>query len=145
MAKFSKSNGAWLDKSTLRNGDIVKIVTEAAEQDNNQGGKQIVAKVRVKGGDPEPKNISINAATKNALIDAFGDESQTWMDKLLTVHTEKTMIAGKRGIALYLLPEGYEIGEDASGYVVVIPQGIAVKLEAIQRESDEDVADSIPF
>lgn len=142
MAKFTKSNGAWLDKSKLNNGDVLKIVTEATEQDSNQGGKQVIAKVRVKGGDPEPKNIAINAASKNALIDSFGDDSSGWMDKLLTVHTEKTVIAGKRGIALYLLPEGYEIGEDASGYVVVVPHGTAKKIEAAP---EDDIADSIPF
>ena len=149
MAKFTKSvgGGSWVDKKVLRVGDIAKIVSEAQEQDNNQGGKQIVAKLRIKGDDGEAKNVAINTPTKNALIEAFGDESASWMNKLLTVHVEKTIIAGKRGIALYLVPEGYEVTEDAGGYVV-----IALKVTATPRPEPkydvaeaDDIASSIPF
>lgn len=35
----------------------------------------------------------------------------------LTAETEKIVIGGKRVTAVYLVPEGYELGED-NGYVI---------------------------
>lgn len=123
--EFNKSSGggAWLDKKELKVGDVAKLVSEAVEVEG-QNGPQIVAKIRVKGQD-EAKNVAVNGPTKNALIDAFGKDSKTWIGKLLTCHTEKTVIGGKRGIALYLVPEGFEVTEDAGGYVVVARKGTA--------------------
>lgn len=145
--KVSKSSGggAWLDKKTLRDGDMAKLVTEAQDVEG-QNGMQLVAKIKIKGGDPEPKNLAINAPSKNALIDAFGDDTQGWMEKLLTLHTEKTLIAGKRGIAVYLIPEGYEVGEDAGGYLVIGKAGTVPKeIASHEREMSQDDVDAIPF
>src|SRR5205085_1264392 len=106
--EFNKSSGgAWLDKKELKGGEIVKLVTEAIEEEG-QNGAQIVTKVRVKGDTGDAKKLAINGPTKNALIDAFGKDSKYWCGPLLTVHIEKTVIGGKRGIALYLVPEGFE-------------------------------------
>lgn len=122
--KFTKNGGtqgAWLDKKELRTGDILKLVSEAKEVEG-QNGKQVVAKCRLKGGPEEAKNVSINSPSKNALIEAFGEDSKDWVDKLLTVNIEKMMIGGKRVIALYLVPEGFELKEDDEGYVKVLRQ-----------------------
>lgn len=112
-------NGAWLDKKNLVEGDIIKLTSEAKEVPSQQGGNQLVAKALVKGGDSEAKNVAINKPSTIALVEAFGDDSVDWVNKPLTVHTEKTLIAGKRGTALYLIPEGFEVGEDDGGYLVV--------------------------
>ena len=117
--KVTKSMGQWLDKKTLKTGDIAKLVSEATEIEG-QNGMQLVAKLRIKGQE-EAKNISINAQTKNALIDAFGDDTNDWCEKLLTAHVERTLIAGKRGTALYLIPEGYAVREDENGYLIIAP------------------------
>lgn len=147
--KVSKSSGggAWLDKKVLRNDDVVKLVSEAQEVEG-QNGPQLVAKVRVKGSDDEAKNVSINAPTKNALIEAFGDDTKNWVNQLLTVNVEKTLIAGKRGIALYLIPEGYSVGEDAGGYLVITKGTVAEnpQKEDIENFDNQDVGvDEIPF
>lgn len=141
--KVSKSSGggAWIDKKSLRNGDKIKIVSEAIEMDNQQGGTQLVAKVRVKGSPEAAVNLSINSATKNALIEAFGDDTASWVDQILTAHLEKTMIAGKRGIALYLVPDNFEVTEDAAGYVVVLPIGASKETPASQVPKGEDGPD----
>lgn len=120
--KFTKDSGvggAWIDKKTLKTGDLIKLVSEAQEVPNQQGGKQIVAKARIKGQTEEAKNLSINKPSKNALIEAFGEDSKNWVNQLLTANVEKTLISGKRGVALYLIPEGFELGEDSGGYVVI--------------------------
>lgn len=121
MTKVTKSSGVggkWLDKASLKTGDVAKIKTEATEEPSQLGGTQLVAKLHVKGH-TEPANIAINKPSKNALIDAFGDDTKNWVDKLLTINVERTIISGKRGYALYLVPEGFEVGEDSGGYIVV--------------------------
>lgn len=144
--KTSKSTGggAWLDKKTLRTGDIAKLVTEAVDMEG-QNGTQLVAKLRIKGSTDEAKNISINSPTKNALIDAFGDETKNWTNNLLTVHVEKTLIAGKRGTALYLIPDGYEVSEDAGGYLVIMKRGNTVKVVSPVDETADIEVDQTPF
>lgn len=152
--KVSKSSGggAWIDKKTLRNGDLIKIVSEAGAVESQQGGTQLVAKVRVKGSAEGAQNLAINSPTKNALIEAYGDDTADWQDKVLVAHIEKTVIAGKRGIALYLVPEGFEVGEDTSGYIVVVPKGSSsfpagtAKTEEEEDEPSQDInPDDIPF
>jgi len=139
--EFNKSTGggAWLDKSTLTDGTKMKIVSEAVEAEG-KNGTQIVAKVRLAGGG-EPSNISINAPSKNALIDAFGKDSVNWVDKELTIKVEKTRIGGKLGHALYLIPEGFEAKDDDSGFLVI------KKKDTTSPDENGEVTDmsDIPF
>lgn len=118
VSKSSGTGGAWLKKDELKNGDILKIVSEATEVEG-QNGIQLVAKCRIKGWTGEAFNFAINNASKNALIDAFGDDTTLWMNKELTVETEKGIFAGKRGIALYVIPTGFSVSTDDAGYVVI--------------------------
>ncbi len=150
--KVSKSSGggAWLDKKKLQNGDMIKILTDAVEVENQQGGTQLVAKVKVKGMDGD-FNCGINGASKNAFIEAYGDDTADWVDKVVTVNVEKTVVAGKRGIALYLIPGGFEVSEDRAGYVQITPIGSANAKKDDTEESQEEYSgpdinpDDIPF
>src|SRR3954471_7294450 len=104
----SNIGGKWIDKKTLLSGTKAKIKTEATEQPSQQGGTQLVAKLLVQG-QMEPQNVAINKPSKNALISAYGDDTNDWIDKVLTIHTETAIVSGKRGVALYLIPEGFEL------------------------------------
>jgi hypothetical protein len=77
-------------------------------------------------GDSEEKNISLNRATINGLIDAFGDDSALWQDQVLVCETEKVRVAGKAVTAVYLVPEGYERVDDENGYTVIVKKGTQV-------------------
>ena len=145
--KNSGVQGGWLDKKELKDGDILKLVSEAKEQEG-QKGKQIVAKCRIKGQDNESKNVAINKPSKNALIDAFGKDSKDWVNKLLTVTVEKTIVSGKRGIALYLAPEGFELTENDDGYVIIVNKSqkdAKEEVPTIEADEQEIDPDSIPF
>lgn len=140
--------GAFVDKKELVNGQKVKLVSECAPVERDYQGKvstQHIAKMKIQGQE-EVKNVALNTPTRNGLIDAFGEDSKTWINQVLTVYTEKTTIGGKRVIVLYLLPEGFEVAEDEGGYVVV--QRIGSKTEAKVADTDEDDSidpSSIPF
>jgi hypothetical protein len=146
MAIYSKNEsvqGKWVNKKEIVSGSSCRIVSETEPQpsnfknDDGSPSVQDVAKVRFEGSD-EPVNVAINRPSINALVDAFGEDSRNWMNKPLKAVTEKTVVAGKRGIALYLVPQGYEVTEDAGGYVVI------VKTAAAAAKGDSIVDDSYP-
>lgn len=147
IEKSSGVGGSWIDKKSLKNGDIIKIKSEATWIEGTNG-KQLVAKMRVKG-QSEDVNVTINTPTKNAFVDAFGSDSALWIDKVLTVAVEPGIFAGKRGIMLNLVPEGYVIGEDATGYITIHPKIKAPDVVTRSRnaqEVEEDIdIDSVPF
>lgn len=144
IEKTSGINGAWLDKKELQSGDIAKLTTEAKWVDGTNG-KQLVAKIRVKGQN-EDKNTAINTPSRNALIDAFGDDSNAWVGKHLTIKTESGVFAGKRGIAMYLIPEGYELKEDGGGYLIITKIGGPVeKLDTVEYPTEDINAEDVGF
>lgn len=144
--KSSGVGGKWLDKKSLKGGEKAKLKSEATEQPSQQGGTQWVAKLLVQG-QPEALNVSINKPSKNALIDAFGEETADWVDKVLTLQVEKTVVSGKRGIAMYLVPEGFEVSEDNDGYIVIKKIGSAdVEMEGEMNGPKDTInPDDIPF
>lgn len=150
MATVSKSSGVggkWLDKKTLKMGDQAKIKTEAIEQVSQQSGKpQLVAKLQIKG-QAEAANFAINTPSKNALIDAFGTDTLNWIDKLLTLYVMPALISGKMGMAVYLVPEGFEVKADSEGYMKVVKIGKPMEAEPTSNDYSQEEVDpnDIPF
>jgi hypothetical protein len=149
-------DGSWVDKKSLKNGDLVKLKTEATWKKSGKEGMpdQLVAKMRVKGS-TEDVNVAINTPTRNALINAYGDDSLNWIDKVLTVQVESGIFAGKRGIMLNLVPEGYVLREDAAGYLQITPKVTPPNIVGVARGVDHETGidapgadfdpDAIPF
>lgn len=140
--------GQWLDKKELKSGDLAKLKTEAVWVEG-QNGKQLVAKIRVKGQE-EDKNVAINKPTQMALAGAFGNDTLNWIDKLLTVQVESGIFAGKRGVMLNLVPEGYVVAEDAAGFIVIRPKVEPPKILARDVTVEPDYPegmnpDDVPF
>lgn len=128
--KYTKSanlSGAWIKGSELENGIRAKFVSEARDVQSRFEGKdgnpkmQTVVQVRFEGK-LDAYNLSLNRATRDGLIEAFGDESKNWVNKLLRVHTEKVMVSGKRQTALYLVAEGFKVSEDENGYITIVKE-----------------------
>ena len=147
MSVYSKQtaiSGKWAKASELGNIKRAKIVSETTPQKSqfldkdNVPKTQDVCSVRFEGLD-DSLNVSLNRATINGLVDAFGEDSKSWQGHYLSVETEKIRIAGKSVTALYLIPEGFERIDDANGYAVIQKVG----------EQNEDVKDvkveDIPF
>ena len=124
--------GAWVKGSEVVSGSRCKLMSatermpsQFKDEKTGEPKFQDVAKVLF-SGDSETKNISLNRATINGLVDAFGEDSEQWQDKVLTAETEKVVVGGKRQTALYLIAEGYEKTEDDNGYVVIVKKGTQV-------------------
>lgn len=146
MAVYKKSSGvsgAWVKAKDVESGVKCKLVSETEPSESVWEGKTIknnVAKIRFAGQEGEAMNVNVNKPSINGLIDAFGEDSKMWIGKVLTAHTEKMLVGGKRVTALYLIPEGYKIDEDEGGYLVIVKN----EKEAPKRErSKEEVAEDI--
>lgn len=135
--KTSGSSGAWLKKEDIRSGEKLMISSEASLVEG-QNGAQLVAKVRRKGSN-DLFNTAINNTSKNALIDAFGDDTADWNGKVVTAITEKAVIAGKRSLILYLIPEGYELKEGSDGFMTIERE--AIQIQSRKREPEYEPAD----
>lgn len=146
--KQKGTQGAWLPKDKIKTGDKAVIVAETKPIDSGEFGTQDVTKVRIKGLD-ESYNTNLNKTTINGLIDAFGEDSKDWINKILTVQKEKMIVGGKRVTATYFIPEGYELGEDSEGYLVITKTGEASTKTEVEDEfeypSDEIDPENIPF
>src|SRR3990167_3163703 len=151
--RYQKSvsvSGNWIKGKDIVSGTKAKLVSETnpmPSQFTNKDGSvkmQEAAKIKVQGSN-EDMNISINRASINALVDAFGEDSKDWIGKILTLITEKVSVGGQRKTALYLVPEGFEVSEDDNGYVVIKRLGESVKNDEppaeIYDEGDVNVKD----
>lgn len=134
-------SGSWAKGSELVGVKRAKIVSETNPQPSaflNKDGTskmQDVCKVRFEGKD-EVFNISLNKATINGLIDAFGEDSNDWMNKYLSVETEKVRVAGVARTAIYLIPEGYEKIDNEEGFAEIRKIGAEKKID---EPEDEDI------
>lgn len=153
--KYTKSlmvSGKWAKAAEIKSGIKAKIVSETNPQPSsftNKDGsvkEQDVCKVIFEDKPSEQFNVSLNRATVNGLIDAFGEESADWMNKYLTVETEKMRVAGKAVTALYLIPENYKRIDDANGYAMIVPKDVQVESETMDMPEEEEIdVKSIPF
>lgn len=158
MAKYTRStfvSGGWVKTSELKSSKA-KIVSETNPQPSNfldnKGNvkNQEVCKVLFQGM-PDPLNVALNRTTINALVDAFGEDSKDWMNKILSVKTEKTRTAGRSSMALYLIPDGYKMIDDVNGYAVIVkdtvnePVTAEVNDEGPNFDEGEANPDDIPF
>lgn len=140
--------GNWAKGKDIKSGTKCKLVGETKpmtsqfKDKNGNEKKQDVSKIQFQG-QSEPLNISINRASLNALIDAFGTDSIKWQGHTLTAKVVKTMVGGSFKYPIYLIPEGYEMIEDDNGYAVIVKVGSEVSSEPI---GDLEVqVDELPF
>ena len=105
---------------------------------------QDVAKVRFQGIE-EVKNMNLNRATLNGLVDAFGEDSKKWIGQVLTAVTEKMVVGGKRVTAVYLLADSYELKEDEAGYMIIVNPAKETVQVAPNETEDEVNPEDIPF
>src|SRR3990167_7633063 len=129
--KYTKQefvSGNWVKGSQIQSGLKCKLVSEVKPQESqwqNKDGSpkfQDVAKIKFQGINEE-MNISLNRATINGLVDAFGEDSVALVNKVLTAVNEKARVAGKNVTMIYLLADGYEKVDDANGYAAIVKKG----------------------
>jgi len=154
--KNQSVSGAWIKGKDVVSGTKAKLVSETTpvksqfkDKDGNDKN-QDVAKIRFEGKS-EVFNISLNRATIEGLIDAFGEDSKVWVNKVLTAQTEKVVVGGKRVVALYLVPDGFIMEEDGDGYMHIVNPNKKVEpkeikeVPVVEYPEDDINPDDIPF
>jgi len=121
-------------EADIQNGDKVEILSKG-DIVSGEYGDQYVFSIKTRNGE---KNANFNQSSINAIIDEYGDESDNWVGKTVTVLTKKGVFGGKKAIAAYFVPEGWIL--DDFGDLVKSD-------EAPQSEGgDEEItAEDIPF
>ncbi len=131
MAKFEKQailRGTWIKPAKLSTGMQVEIISEVKpiksrfRDDSGEIKMQNVGSIQLldKDGKSDPTNVYLfrfNGTTVDGLITAFGDDSETWIGEKVTVQKEKTLVAGRKKEAIYLIPDGMQLVEDEEGYM----------------------------
>jgi hypothetical protein len=124
--------GARVKGAEVESGSRCKLMSETThmasqfkDEKTDETKFQDVAKVLF-SGDTETKNISLNRASINGLVDAYGEESADWQNHVLSCETEKMRVGGRAVTAVYLVPEGYERVDDENGYTVIVKKGTQV-------------------
>lgn len=82
----------------LKDGDIITIL-DSGNTIVGEYGEQKVFKLKTRNGE---KNFSINQTSENNLVDAFGDDSDNYVDQEVKVWIMKVMVAGKLQLVAYL-------------------------------------------
>lgn len=152
--QYNKSNpvsGKWFKAADFEEGTLVKLIsetkpTESQFKDERTGQNKIqdVAKIVVKGNS-EAMNIALNRATIDGLVDAFGEDSKSWMNQVLTMEKEKVIVGGKRVNVPYLIPEGYEKVEDETGFMHIVRKGKRAEVAPEEINLDEEPGTEPPF
>lgn len=139
--------GDWVKAAELVNGTKAKLTSgvEIVPSKFNEGKFDNVTKIKFADNPTVIKNARINRATLDGLIDAFGPDDANWIDKPLTVQTEKAVVAGKRVTVMYLIPEGFEMKEDGEGYVKIVNKVQAKGYEGELHGCEVVNVDDIPF
>lgn len=156
MATYQRTtgvSGVWAKGKDLLNAKKAKIISETnpiPSRFQNEDGTtkmQDVCKIRFEGVQGE-FNISLNRATINALVEAFGEDSKSWIDKVLSVN----VLEGSKGFSIYLIPEGFTRTRDDNNYVVIvkdkeeIPTILVEDEQAFPQGEDEELRiEDVPF
>jgi len=92
----------------IKDGDQI-IIRDSGQIVSGDYGDRHVFKVLVKNGD---KNLTLNQTSMNNMIDAYGENTEDWIDKTATAHVVKQMVANELKNICYLTGEGWVMTND---------------------------------
>src|SRR3990167_3784638 len=116
--------GTWIKSKDVVSGSKVEFVSEVRPEPSNFPDKNGNPKMRDVGKihfieSGMVYNTNVNRASIAALVDAYGEDSSRWLKKPLTVITERLIVGDRRVVALYFVPDGYEVKEDENGFMTI--------------------------
>jgi hypothetical protein len=157
--EYSKARGGkWTDVKQLKDGMKARILDECVRQESSfkdedgNAKTENIAKVQFQGI-AEPLNTRLNWTTIGGLIDAFGKESTEWIGHVLTVRIMRALVGGTMRSIVYLVPDGFELGENDEGRLEVRraddvarePAAASASSSGIDYPKDDINPDDIPF
>lgn len=87
----------------VKSGDTIKFVDAGRTEESPQFGKnQLLFTVEIPGG--EEKTISVNGASRKALKEVWGNDTENWRGKSAAVTVTRQNVAGTMRNVMYLEP-----------------------------------------
>jgi hypothetical protein len=84
--KVTKDAGGWLKADETKTGELLRIMqVEEVEKKDFNGEDKLVIQLTVRTGGDEVRKLDLNSTSKNNVIDAYGDETDEWIDKHIRV------------------------------------------------------------
>jgi hypothetical protein len=107
--KKTSVGGEWAKKGVdFVSGDVVKVLNPGTIVSGDYGDRHVFS-IQTKDG---PKNQTFNQTSMNAGIDAYGDETDSWVDKDFRITIVKQNVSGKFVDVVYLAHPDWELGEN---------------------------------
>lgn len=106
----SKSDYEWEGKqyeADIQHGDKV-VIKNAGTIEQGNFGDQHYFQIETRNG---VKKAPFNQSSINALVDAFGDESENWVGKEVKVLITKTVIGGKKVMPAYFVTDEWYLDD----------------------------------
>lgn len=94
-------------EADIKNGDTVTILNAGSTVVGQFGEKQVFS-IETRNG---PKNFTMNQTTINVLAQEFGDESNDWVGKKVSVVTKKDVVANKKVEIAHLVAGDWGLDE----------------------------------
>jgi len=137
--KINIGDTRFVDNSTdVKHKDLVVIVSEGKWEESNfkkeDGTPQNVFKVNLKVQSGEERNVTLNWTNVKILVSAFGDETETWIDKEVRAWKTKSEKA-KLGFTFLYVPTDWE--RDDTGEWI-IPEGSQIKPKSKEDRVNEE-------
>ena len=92
----------------IKDGDVI-IIKDSGTEVEGDYGVRVVFKVATDNGE---KNLSFNQTSMNNVIDAYGDDTEKWIDKEIQCWVVKQMVSKKLRNIAYLAGKGWTMLED---------------------------------
>ena len=130
VQKVIRAQGEYAKKGEdIKDGDLVTILDEGQNVTGDYGDR-MVFKIETKNG---PKNLSFNQKSMNNLIDAFGDDTVTWIGKKVKITMVRAMVSGKFQQIVYLADPSWFMSDDGTFHA---PNGSVVPKTAPRRAGE---------
>lgn len=111
MQKKTSVAGEWAKKGEdILNGDVIEILN-AGEMVTGEFGERNVFHINTRNGE---RLLTLNQTSVNNLVDAFGEDSESWVGKKSVCFLVNVMVGGKMVKAIYLAAEGWDMLDDGS-------------------------------
>lgn len=104
----------------IKDGQTIKILEDCVIVTGEFGDKHVF-KVETPNGE---KNLTFNQTSMNNLIDAFGDETESWVGIEVKAWLITQSIGGQMRRVCYLTAPEWVMEEDAKGSLVFAPRSL---------------------
>jgi len=111
IQKIVRAQGQYAKKNEdIKDSDIITIL-DGGQVITGEYGDRMVFKVKTRNGE---RNLAFNQKSLNNIIDAYGEDTESWVGKDVKVWLIRAMVSGKLQHIVYLSHPSWLMTEDGS-------------------------------